>query len=894
MNPERDRAVDGRQIGPYRLLEVLGEGGMGVVYRAEQTSPIQREVALKVVPFGMDTSRVVARFESERQTLALMNHPCIAQALEAGAGEDGRPYFVMELVRGEPVTDYCAREKPPLAARLKIFLQICEAIQHAHQRGIIHCDLKPSNVLVTTQGSEVVPKIIDFGIAMAIGDAESRQFLTTTDGQIAGTPEYMSPEQAGVIDAGLDTRTDVYSLGVMLYELVSGQRPYDLKKRSVFELERALRTPPPPPTGSSDIDAVALMAMERQPDDRYSSVEQLADDVRRVLEHRPVRARTQTWTYRAQKFVRRNAASVTTAALVVILVLSGAAGIVGQRNRAIASEARAVDEATRAKAEADKASEVSRFLVGLFRESDPANARGASVTARELLDRGANRVATELASQDAVRGTMMDTIGVVYRALGLIDDGEKITTEALAIRRRAFGAEHPDVAATLDHLGQLARERTRYEQAEQYHRDALAMRRKLLPPGDAALGESAGNLALALRERGKYDEARPLAQEALAIRREKLGPEQTETLASMNVLGDIEASSGHRPEAERLYREVLATRRRILPADDPRLAISLNNVAWLIQSTVPIEAEQMFREALAIRKKVLSPEHSDYTTSLVNLAGVVEALGRVDEAEALLREALAADRRRAGNQHMDVAVDLNNLGGLLKDRGKVDEAARLYQESLEIRIALQGENHPSVATMLNNIGDLRLTQGALDDAERALRRSMAIREALKTANQPRYADTLVWLGRVLEARGRLADATAQYTNALSIYRTGSPSGSSAPANALLALGHVMIVEKNFAGAETHLREALSLRRQSLPAGHRSIGSVEVALGDCLLRQSKLTEAEPLLLSALHTAPSAATSALYDRRATLHLLVQLYEKSGKPDDAAKYRAQLPAK
>jgi tetratricopeptide (TPR) repeat protein len=878
-----DRAALGRQIGPYRLIDVLGEGGMGVVYRAEQTSPIRREVALKLVPLGMDTSRVVARFESERQALAMMNHPYIAQALEAAAGDDGRPYFVMELVDGEPVTEYCAREKPPLAVRLQLFLQICEAIQHAHQRGIIHRDLKPSNVLLTKQGTNLVPKIIDFGIATAVGETESRKLLSTMAGQMIGTPEYMSPEQAGVIDAGLDTRTDVYSLGVMLYELVSGRRPYELKKRTAIELERALRAPPPAP-GLGDIDAVALMAMERKPDDRYSSVEQLADDVRCVLEHRPVRARTQTWTYRAQKFVRRHAASVATAALVVVLVVIGAIGIVVQRNRAVASELRAVTEATRAKAEAEKASEVSRFLVDLFRESDPANARGASVTARELLDRGAGRIATELASQDVVRATLMTTIGVVYRALGMVDEAETITTDALGVRRRALGAEHADVAEALDNLGQLARDRTRYEQAEQLHREALAMRRKLLPPGDAGIGESAANLALALRERAKYDEARPLAQEGLAIRRQKLGPEHTSTLASMNVLADIQASSGHGAEAEQLYREVLAVRRRTLPADDPKLAISLNNLAWLTQGRAPVEAEQMFREALAIRKKVLSPIHSDYTTSLVNLAGLVEQLGRLDEAEALLREALAADRRRTGGQHMDVAVDLNNLGGLLKDRGRLDEAGRMYRESLAIRIALQGENHPSVATMLNNIGELRLTQGALDDAERALRRSMAIRVALKIATQPRQADTLIWLGRVFEARGRLADARAQYNNALDVYRGAS---------ALLALGHLTTVENNAAGAEVFLTEALSLRRQS-STGRPAVGVFEAALGECLLRQSKLTEAEPLLLSAVQSVPKVPTSALYDRRATLGLLVQLYEKSGKRDDAARYRAELQVK
>jgi len=871
---------------------------------------------LKLVPFGMDTARVIARFESERQALALMNHPYIAQALEAGAGDDGRPYFVMELVRGEPVTDYCAREKPPLAVRLKLFLQICEAIQHAHQRGIIHRDLKPSNVLLTKQGTEVVPKIIDFGIAKAIGEAEGKMLLSTADGQIVGTPEYMSPEQAGVIDAGLDTRTDVYSLGVMLYELVSGQRPYELKKRTAIELERAMRTPPTPPSQVSrarvpflpsgfwlnnlqrsterDLDAVALMAMERMPDDRYASVEQLADDVRCVLEHRPVRARTQTWTYRAQKFVRRNAASVTTAALVAVLIGTGGVGIVSQRNRAIASELRAVDEATKARAEAAKASEVARFLTDLFRESDPANARGASVTARELLTRGAERLKTDLTSQDTVRATLMDTIGVVYRMLGMIDDSETITTAALAIRRRAPGPESLDVAQSLDNLGQLARERTRYDQAAQYHREALAMRRRLLDPREPAVAESLSNLGLALRELGKYAEAEPLVKEALAIRREKLGPEHVNTLTSLNVLGDIQESSGQLVEAERTYQEALEGRRKTLPPDHPHIAISLNNVAGVIARAGRLaEAERLFREALTMRQRILDPSHPDVSSSTLNLASALHDLGRLDEAEPLYRAALAADRRYRG-KNMDVAIDLNNLASLLEDRGKLQEAGKLYEESMAMRIALQGEQHPSVGTILNNIGRLRFTQGMLDESERAFRHAIDIRSALGMEKHPRHGDTMVSLGRVFEARGRLADAERQYTAGLAIQRAASPSGSPSVAGALLALGHLMGVKKNPAGGEPLLRESLAFRRQSLPAGHHTIANAEAALGDCLVQQSKWPEAETLLVSALKAVPAGPTAAAYTRNRVLTLLVALYERSGRPDDAAPYRTELQRK
>jgi serine/threonine protein kinase/tetratricopeptide (TPR) repeat protein len=916
-----DRSALGRHVGPYRLVDVLGEGGMGVVYHAEQTAPIHRDVALKIVPFGMDTARVIARFESERQALAMMNHPYIAQALEAGAGEDGRPYFVMELVRGEPVTDYCAREKPSLAIRLKLFLQICEAIQHAHQRGIIHRDLKPSNVLLTKQGPEVVPKIIDFGIAKAIGEAEGKLLLSTMDGQIVGTPEYMSPEQAGVIDAGLDTRTDVYSLGVMLYELVSGKRPYELKKRTAIELERAMRTPPTPPsqvsrtggnpeannqkpkTGAAvlqrgterDIDAVALMAMERLPDDRYASVEQLADDVRRVLEHRPVRARTQTWTYRAEKFVRRNAGGVATAALVVVLIASGAIGIVGQRNRALASEQRALTEATRARAEAAKASEVSRFLIDLFRESDPANARGANVTARELLDRGAARLSTELASQDAVRATLMDTIGVVYRMLGMTSESEKIAADALAIRRRALGTEHADIAQSLDHLGELARDRSRYEEAAQFHRDALAMRRTLLAAQDPAIAESLTNLGLALRELGKYDEAVPVVEEAIAIRRETVGPEHSDTLTSLKALGSIRDSAGKFVEAERLYGEVLATRRRLLPADHPLVAGSIDDLAGVLGRNGKLaEAETMYREALAIRQKVLDPDHPDLTATKVSLSRNFRSQGRLDDAEPLMREALAADRRHFGNQHMSIAVDLNYLGAVLQDRGKFDEAGRLFEESLAIRIALVGEVHPQAAVGHHNIANLRMKQLRWDDAEREFLRAIEIRNALGQQKHAQTGATVRMLGRVYEARGHLDKAEAQYRAGLAILREASPGGSPPTADALETLGNLMVRQKQAGAGEPLIREALEFRRKSLPAGARLITLDEVDLGECLVAQAKWPEAETLLLSALTKLPEDPATPSGTRKRALEQLVTLYERSGRPEDAATYRAQLRTK
>ena len=894
------------QVGPYRLVEILGEGGMGVVYRAEQTSPIRREVALKLIRYGMDSGRIVSRFESERQTLAMMEHPNIARVFDAGTTPDGRPYFVMELVRGEPVTDFCTRESTPLIDRLRLFLQICDGVRHAHQKGVIHRDIKPSNVLVTRTGDAIVPKIIDFGIAKAVSESAAIPG-STLEGQVIGTPEYMSPEQAGVLDTGVDARTDVYSLGVLLYELVSGKRPYDLRSRTPADIDRALRTPPRPPTaiGASagwfglpplrrarDIDSVALMAIERNPEDRYDSIEQLADDVRRAIEHRPVRARTQTWTYRGRRFVQRHALAVATGAAFAVLVALSAVAVVRERNRALASEAQAVAEARRAHAEAAKATEVSRFLVELFRESDPLRTRGANVTARELLERGATRIRTELSGQDEVRATVMDTIGVVYRLLGLYKESEALLTEALDIRRRVLGNRNADVATTLDNLGQVARERNQYERSAAQHREALALRRELLGPRDTQVAQSLNNLALTLREWGKYDEAEPLAREALDIRLSTYGPDHPEVLTSMNNLADLVSSRGNRAEAEKLHREVLAARRRVLPAGHPRIGNSLHNVGQLVAISGRLaEAEPFFREALEINRKAYGTDHPDTTTVLNSLGSMLHDMGKLDEAEPFYREALAADRRVHGDNHMDVAIDMNNLASLLEDTGRLTEAGRMYEQSLAIRRAVMGPRHPSVATLLNNVGRLRFAERRFADADRALTQAIEIRRASGAANSSRQAITLTWLGRVHQQRGDLPGAERHYRAALDIERKIAPKGSPATSAALIGLGRLTVRLGQPAKAEAMLSEALHWRRQSLPAGHRGTGEAQLALGECLLALAQFERAEPLLLSGLQTAPTALQSAHFNRQSALHLLVTLYERWKKPDEATKFRTQL---
>ena len=444
-------------IGPYHILEMLGEGGMGVVYLAEQTQPIRRRVAVKVIKPGMDSANVIARFETERQALALMNHPNVARVLDAGTTEAGRPYFVMEHVPGIPITDYCDRHTLSTGERLTLFLTVCDGIQHAHQKGIIHRDLKPSNVLVAVQDGSPVAKVIDFGVAKAVEQRLTERTLFTEFGQLLGTPEYMSPEQAEMTTLDIDTRSDIYSLGVLLYELLVGALPFErkyLRRAALAEIQRIIRTEDPatPSTRLStlddaagvarkrrtdrtslrrqlkgDLDWITMKALEKDRTRRYATASQLADDIGRYLTSEPVAAGPPSATYRFGKFVRRNRGPVTASALVLLALLAGLAV-------SSALYVRAERERQRADTQAHVAQRVSDFLTGLFEVSDPQQAQGREVTARELLDKGAQSIHS-LKDQPAVQATLMDTMGRVYHSLGLYDQAAELLEKAVAIRR---------------------------------------------------------------------------------------------------------------------------------------------------------------------------------------------------------------------------------------------------------------------------------------------------------------------------------------------------------------------------------------------------------------------------------------------------------------------------
>lgn len=883
----------GDSIGPYRLVDVLGEGGMGVVYRAEQVSPIRRDVALKLIRRGLDTDRVVARFDQERQALARMEHPSIARVLDAGASADGRPYFVMELVQGAPITEFCDTERLTLRERVELAIAVCHAVQHAHQKGIIHRDLKPSNILVARQDDVPVPKVIDFGIAKAIEEPLSDHTLLTRAGQFIGTPDYMSPEQAGAMDIDVDTRTDVYALGVLLYELLAGRRPHLFERRSQDEVQEVLRSHEPdrPSTGLSprrrlttrhmvtldeparariaenrrtttdrlrrqlvgDLDNIVLKAMQKEPDRRYGSMEQLADDLQRYLDGKPVLARPDTWTYRTSKFVRRHTVGVGMATAAALTLVGFAVMTSIQSSRVARERDRALAAEQRARIEAETSKQVSDFMVGLFRVSDPNTSRGNTITAREILDRGAQRIGTDLKATPRVQGKLLHTMGAVYKNLGLYDQAADAMTQAIAAREQGAPDE---LEMSLDELGDIERYRGRFDAAEPILRRALDVRRKQFGNSDPKVGQTLNNLAILLDEQGKYDEAESMHRESLRIRRAALGPKDNAVANSLGNLGIVLRHSAKYAEAEQALREAIAIRRELFGDVHPLVAHNLNTLGSVLGDVGRYsDAEPLLRECLAIRRKVLPKTHPNLANTMSDLASVLQDQMKLDEAEALYLEALGIERAiapplpgatgpvKAGSTNLSQV--LNNLATLYEDRGDYRRAEPLYVESLEMRRAMRGERHPSVAHALSNLARLRFQIKQLGPAERLAREALALRLDLLGANALGTAQTRAVLGDILRARGALTEAEQQFRAALEFRGPEVSADHPLFVQIQVGLARVLLDRKKPADAEPLLRAALAARSSRFAAADKRVAEVQVDLARALAALGRADEAQAL-------------------------------------------------
>ena len=799
--PEDDGELDAvapalevsERIGPYRLLRQIGEGGMGLVFEAEQTEPIRRRVALKIVKQGLDTREFVARFESERQAIAMMDHPCIAKVFDAGASAQGRPYFVMEYVEGTPITEYCDEHRLSVKQRLDLFVQVCEGVQHAHQKAIIHRDLKPSNVMVAEVDGKPVPKIIDFGVAKAMDQSLTDLTMQTNLGQLLGTPAYMSPEQADLDSHGIDTRTDVYALGVLLYEILVGERPFtrqEFENLGFHEVLRKIREDEPPRPSArlitmatsldiaareracepmalrrrlrGDLDWITMKALEKDRSRRYETASSLAMDILRHLKDEPVLAGPPSKTYLVRKFVKRHRTGVAAGRVAATAVLLGIAGTTVGLVRAMHAERLAIQEAA-------TATQVSAFLVDIFEVSDPGQARGSTITAREILDMGAARVESELADQPLTQARLLNTIGKVYRNLGLYEAAQSRLQTALDLNRRLAGSDDLTMATSLVELADLYIRLARYEEAESLLQEAMAVMGRR-PDGDRlALARSFGELASVYRRQGRYREAEPLYQQSHAIRVAVLGPEHPEVAGSLNGLAILAWNEGDYTQAELLYQQALEIWQQAYGEDHADVARGLNNLGLLYhQLERPDAAEEHYQRAIAIYEKVLGPDHPRLGTAVNNLALLYQFLERYDQAAPLYERALAIREQAVGSDHPDVAQTLNNLANLHRLQGRHDRAEPLLRRALTIREAVLGADHRDVAWSLRDLGLLLSERGDPVAALPFFERSLAIFQLTHGPDHPELASILGDYGTVLAQLERDEEAAVMTAEAARI------------------------------------------------------------------------------------------------------------------------------
>jgi serine/threonine protein kinase/tetratricopeptide (TPR) repeat protein len=876
----------GSVIGRYKLLQQIGEGGCGVVYMAEQVEPVRRQVALKIIKLGMDTRSVIARFQAERQALAMMEHPNIAKVHDAGATETGRPYFVMELVRGIKITDYCDQHNLSTRQRLDLFIQVCDAVQHAHQKGVIHRDLKPSNILVTQRDGVPVPKVIDFGIAKAITEQRlTDKTLFTAFEQFLGTPAYMSPEQAELSELGTDTRSDIYSLGVLLYELLTGSTPFDtqeLLKSGIEEMRRTIREKDPPtpssrliqarlasnsaPTGHSalrtplsaidrDLDWIVMKCLEKDRSRRYATANGLAMDIERHLNNEPVVASPPTKLYRLEKLVRRNRGAFSALASILALLILGVGGSTWEAVQARRAEKEQVQLRQEARTAAAKSHQVAQFLRDMLAGVGPSRARGRDATMlREILDKTAERVRKELTNQPGVAYELLTTLGETYRDLGLYKQMDDTAKESLRLARAGLGAQHPSVAFALWQVASAERLLGNYEQAEILNREALAMRRKLLGNDHLEVARSLNGLGLVLTDRGKFAEAETVYREALAILRKRLPQDDLEPANVINNLAMALRAEGKLAEAEAAHRDALAMRRKLLGSEHPDVANSLNNLSTVLRDQArPAEAEQSAREALAIRRKLLGDDHPFVANTLSGLGSALVDQGKVEAAEAAFRQALEIRRQRLGQEHPLVAESLGNLGVALRYEGKLGEAEAMHREALAMFRRLLGDQHPDVRNALTLL-------------------AIALREDDKLA----------------EAEGLLREVVALHRKVLG-------DGHPHLALSLAELATTLLEQARFAEAEPLAREALTILEKGLPDDWRTFSTRRI-LGSSLLGQNKYAEAEPLLSSGYEgmkqrepkMVPMESKARL---KKALRDLVRLYEATDRPEEAASWRKKL---
>ena len=824
----------GKQIGVYKIEKQIGHGGMGTVFlgiRADKE--FEQKVAIKLLKRGMDTDEIIQRFKYERQILAELTHPNIAKLLDGGTTDDGLPYFVLEYVEGISISDYCDKNELSLTERLKLFRQVCDAISYAHQNLVVHRDIKPSNILVTHEG---IPKLLDFGIAKVLQTDSDTPNLTVA-GERLMTPKYASPEQ--VKGEQITTASDVYSLGVLLYELLTGTLPYNLNLKSPKQIEQIIsekeptlpskvksedrkvesdfpinstlenenvetksvaETSKPKPKSpifnfqssifKGDLDNIALMALEKESQKRYTSVDDFSADIGRYLNGLPIVARKNTFVYRASKFVKRHKLGVAVASLFAILLIGFAINSTIQANR-IAKEQK-------------RSEQVLAFMRDIFKGNDPSNAGGKDISARELLDRGVVKIESELNSQTDVQAELLDTVGQVYTSLGLYDKAETLLTKALEKRRKFFGDGSDEVAETLLNLSDVQRLKANFVEANKSLVESLKIRQNLHGEKSAEVLNAKQQFVSLLSDEKKREESQKIAKETVELSKQIHGAESIETAKSLR-----------------------------------ELAMTLTNK--------PEEAEKFGREALAINRKVNSDANGETIETLNSLSKVLFYLRRdFDEAEKLLDESLVMSQKVYGKNHPQVSSVHKIRAWLFEQKKDFPVSIDSWQKALAVEEKLYGVNHPNIATTLNSIGANYFNSKKIEKAEETWQKALKIRQKSLGEEHPEVTWVISNLALLEFERKDYKKAEKLFSESLRIQKKGMPANHPQIGYSMVGLGKTVLKEKRAVEAEKLLREGIEIVNNSVDQYSWNSEEAENALGYSLFLQKKYDEARKKL------------------------------------------------
>ncbi len=877
------------RIGPYRIVRAIGEGGFAMVYLAEQEAPFRREVALKILKRGLDTRATLARFDAERQALAVMNHDGIARIHDAGTTENGRPYFAMEYVPGEPITFYCDHCELDNRARLALFADVCDAVHHAHQKGVIHRDLKPSNILVTEAGGKPQIKVIDFGIAKATEPDLSGQTLFTQQGQIIGTPEYMSPEQAGFGPGDVDTRTDIYSLGVVLYELLAGVPPFSrdtLQQAGIAEIQRIIREvdPPRPSTRLStmgddsravaarhrtaprtlikqlrgELDWVVLKAMEKDRERRYASPAGLAADIQRYLDDQPLQARPPSAAYRLRKLARRHKLGLTVAAALLLGLVGLTAGV----TVALVESNRQRDLT---EAALDEAEAVTRFLVDMLGAARPYDG-GRDISVRDVLDSTVAELDDELGDRPLVATRVRRTIAETYSELGLLEEAEHLARQAFADHEQLLGPHHRQTLRSLGELGDVLMKLDRLDEAAALHDDLYHRAVHAYGEKDFLAINSLHQLGTAMGDMSRYAEAESLLVRSYELSCEVLEPGEKAHLSITSNLANLYAEMGRSADAEPLLRDVLAGRIVLRGEEHPEVQEAWNNLGMVYADQGRFqEAIPCFVRAHELQDQLLGPGHTEALITRNNLGAMYIIVFEWAQAEAIYARGVELARSERGEGERVTQFLINNLGDLQRRQGRFDEAEALIVEAHDLRRRYMGEEHRDTYASVHTLGALALQRGDLERADALLPGNFERRLGLLGPTHRHTLISMAGLGQLRHEQGRLVEADSLLSGAYELAWQALGLSHRTTIEAACYLGRLRLETGDDAGVATIQTPLVAVADSALVAPDPLRGAIRIQLARVALVEGRRDDAAALLDAAEPLVPESLTAATPWRR-----------------------------